>query len=452
MDGDMHSFGDTMLPIIADTFMNLAANLGGAKDKSEAGRFYLTQRISRAEADALYHGNWLGGKIVDMMADDMTREWREWSATKRDVQDIEATERRLDLKRKVKLCMQRALRDGGSAMLIGTGEDPTQEFRPQSIGKGGLLYVVPVSRWEISCGSLIYDPISPWFGHPSEYRMSSPDGKWLTIHPSRVVLFNVNGTGDILQTGEPWGASIFDRLRVPIRDLMAALAGVASMMAEAKVDIVKVPDLTLKVSDPKFREAVVARFTMANSIKSINNALLLDAKEEWDQKTQTWGGLPDILDRLMLICAGAADEPVTKLFGRSPAGLNATGESDLENHYNAIRSKQENILRPTLALLDDAIVRSSLGRVPRSLSYDWRSLWSSSDKEKSEVRLRHSQAVKALSDAKIFDPKSLATSAATSFDEDGFLPGLKAAKNPPDDDGTTPPDNEPSASEEPPTT
>ena len=30
--------------------------------------------------------------------------------------------------------------------------------------------------------------------------------------------------------------------------------------------------------------------------------------------------------------AGAAEIPVTKLFGRAPAGMNATGESDLANY------------------------------------------------------------------------------------------------------------------------
>ena len=58
----------------------------------------------------------------------------------------------------------------------------------------------------------------------------------------------------------------------------------------------------------------------------------------------TFTGLPDVYDRVMMDVAGAAKTPVTKLFGRSPAGMNATGESDMNNYYDYIDGLRENQL------------------------------------------------------------------------------------------------------------
>ena len=43
--------------------------------------------------------------------------------------------------------------------------------------------------------------------------------------------------------------------------------------------------------------------------------------------------------------------PQTLLFGRSPAGMNATGESDLENWYNFVERIQKLMLKPNLLVL-----------------------------------------------------------------------------------------------------
>jgi uncharacterized protein len=38
------------------------------------------------------------------------------------------------------------------------------------------------------------------------------------------------------------------------------------------------------------------------------------------------------------IVSGAADIPVTRLLGQSPAGMNATGTSDMKNYHDRIQS------------------------------------------------------------------------------------------------------------------
>ncbi|MCG6197883.1 DUF1073 domain-containing protein, partial [Anoxybacillus sp. LAT_38] len=71
----------------------------------------------------------------------------------------------------------------------------------------------------------------------------------------------------------------------------------------------------------------------------------------------------------MLDIAGACQIPVTKLFGRSPAGMNATGESDMQNYYEVIQQQQESILGPVLDKLLPIMCMSEFGAIPDDLEY-----------------------------------------------------------------------------------
>ena len=81
----------------------------------------------------------------------------------------------------------------------------------------------------------------------------------------------------------------------------------------------------------------------------------------------TFTGLPDVYDRMMMDVAGAARTPVTKLFGRSPAGMNATGESDLNNYYDYIDGLRETELRPIIERLLPIAALSAWGEIPDDL-------------------------------------------------------------------------------------
>ena len=65
--------------------------------------------------------------------------------------------------------------------------------------------------------------------------------------------------------------------------------------------------------------------------------------------------------------AGAAEIPATKLFGRSPQGFSATGESDLKNYAEMISSLQERMLRPALEKLLPVMAMSCWGFCPDDL-------------------------------------------------------------------------------------
>ena len=115
--------------------------------------------------------------------------------------------------------------------------------------------------------------------------------------------------------------------------------------------------------------AIQQRVENANVIKNYLNALVLDADEDYEQKTMTFAGLAEVMQQNRMGVAAALRMPMTKLFGLSASGFN-TGESDLEN-YNAmveseIRAPLTNVVRKLLKIT----MAKLFGYTP-SFKFEW---------------------------------------------------------------------------------
>lgn len=113
--------------------------------------------------------------------------------------------------------------------------------------------------------------------------------------------------------------------------------------------------------------------------------------------------MSDIYDKFMLDVAGAAEMPVTKLFGRAPAGMNATGESDLQNYYDSIETKQEDDLRPVLEKLLPVLCLSELGAVPDDLEFQFNPIRRPSDEEKRDLASKGTTSIVEAFNAGVID-------------------------------------------------
>lgn len=98
----------------------------------------------------------------------------------------------------------------------------------------------------------------------------------------------------------------------------------------------------------------------------------------------------------MMDVAGAARTPVTKLFGRSPAGLNATGEADLQNYYDYIDGLRETELRGIIERLLPVMTLSAWGMVPDDMDIDFPPMQTPDAKEIAEIVGRKTDAVLAV--------------------------------------------------------
>ena len=416
------------LPFI-DSLQNFVAGLGTSRDKASAST-YATPILTEFELGNMYRSSWLARKIVDIIPLDATRQWRQWQADNAQIELIEAEEQRLGLRVKIKEALTKARLFGGAGIYIGTRDtDPSKPLDPSRIGRGGLLYLAVIPRQQLSAVSLEDDPASPRYGLPKMYQVSASTGVQ-QVHPSRIAAFIGAPLPDnTLASGVEfgWGDSILVSCLDAIKQADGTLANVASMVFEAKVDVVKIPGFMEQIGDKEYRKRVYERLQLAGIAKGVNGMLVLDSEEEYDTKQLGFGNLPEITDRFLQIVSGAADIPATRLLGQSPAGLSSTGESDTRNYYDRIRAEQELSIGPAMAVLDECLIRSALGNRPPEIHYEWKSLWQSTPEQKATVGKTVADTIVALNNSKLWPVEVMSQAATTMLVEHGAAPGLETA-------------------------
>lgn len=422
-----------LLPAIraADGFQNLVANLGTSRDKASASGYVVTE-LNDADLDAAYRASSVAEKIVDMPAEDSCREWRAWQAEAEQIEKLEAEEKRLGIIGKVMEARKLARLFGGAAIYIGTADsNPATPLNQERVREGGLRYLSVLTRSELTADELQLDPRQPGFGRPIMYRMTAGNEAMVAIHPSRLAVFRGKTFLGIQnrQAHSGWGDSVLTSTLEKVKHLDATVANVASLVFEAKVDVIGIKDFTMGLRDggAAYEQLMLRRFGLAMTGKGINGTLMLDSEEEYDQKTASFSQLPELIDRFMQVVSAAAEIPMTRLFGMSPAGMNATGENDLRNYYDQVRKEQTLEMEPAMEVLDECLIRSALGDRPKEVHFNWRSLWQISEGERAEIGTKLTTAAETAIRTEAIPAEVMGEALVNALTEVGVFPGLEAA-------------------------
>jgi hypothetical protein len=212
-----------------------------------------------------------------------------------------------------------------------------------------------------------------------------------------------------------------------VKNADLAQSGFAALIDEAKLDILKIPDLMVLTATQEGTQQVLNRLSAANIGKSSWRALMLDAEEEWQQKQITWAGIPEIISAYLNVVAGAADIPVTRLLGQSPKGLQSTGDGEERDYHSMIRARQNELLGPALDRIDELLIRSALGSVPTDIYYEFAPLRDMDEKDAATIEGQFATALKARSDTGMFQEDVLAKAELNRMLESGRYPGLETA-------------------------
>lgn len=422
---------------ILDTLRSLVTGLGGDKDKS-IGLSFIMRQVSDAELNTMHRSDWLARKIVDIIPNDMTREWRAWQADGKQIQLIEKLEKSplVNTQIKVNVAMRKARLLRGSAIYMGLkGANPEEPIEFDKIKQGDLQYLNVLNRRDVTAAEVIKDVTSEFYGEPEYYEVASPgQAGILRIHPSRMIRFIGAEVLDEDSNNDNWGDSILQLVYDAVQNAGSVQQHISSLVAEAKTDVIYIPQLSQFLRDPVTTRQLTDRFAYANQMKSMFNMVLLegngtDTGEKWEQKQINFGQLPELVQQFLQIAAGAADIPVTRLLGQSPSGLNATGDGDIRNYYDNVSARQRTELTPRLQRLDEVTIRSALGVRPEEIYYTWNPLWAVSQKEKADIfKVKVDGArVIAGSAVPLMPIDALSDALVNMLVEDGSMPGLEKA-------------------------
>ena len=382
----------------ADGYANAAAFLGEDSPLFAAGTFLRSGLTSDPELlTAMYRENWLTMRIIDMPSEDMTRAWYRLSADLEEEQ-VHAL-RRLEARHSVKQEITNALRwarlYGGSLALMVIRDEEDRLDAPLDMDLllpgcfQGLLVLDRAQGVEPS-PELVSDLDDPDFGLPAFYtvNLEADSGRSVRLHHSRVLRF----VGRELPRTETvrenyWGASEMEHIQDELLKRSAASANIAQLIFQANITTLKMSDFgdMLSAGTEEQRRGVEAAMGMENRFRTSFGIQLLSRDDSFENHAYSFTGLSEIYEQFMMDMAGAAEIPATKLFGRSPQGMNATGESDLRNYYDMIASLQERQLRPALEKLLPVMAVSCWGFVPEDLEFVFEPVMTSSPAERAEL-------------------------------------------------------------------
>lgn len=381
-----------------DAFSNVLARLGAGTPNLLEGTEYSLQRMSRDfnTLNALYRESWIVRRIIDVIPADMLKNWITiTSGLDPDVEKrLSLTLRRTQLIDKLKRGMQWGRLYGGAlgVMLVKhQGYDLSQPLQLDWIMPGDFAGLLIFDRWNgvNPSSELIEDISDPDYGFPKYYTVTDPAGGGsVKIHHSRVVRF----TGNTLPFWEEiaemqWGASVVESIFDELRKRDNVSWNIAQLTFMANIRVLKMQDLgqLLAATDNESQAELLRTLEAQNMLLNNMGMQVMDAADGLETHQYTFGGLADCYQQFIMDISGAAEIPVTRLFGRSPSGLNATGESDLQNYYDMIAEKQESYLRPILNKVLPPFIISTLGSLPDDFDFEFDPVAEPSDKERADL-------------------------------------------------------------------
>ena len=363
-----------------DRWVNPLTGIGSQGDKTVHGAFHSVWRVLDQELVNLWNGSDIAKKIVELTPKEMFRCGYDLEGD--DVSESEANEFR-DWLVEMFAFDDTVLEGfrwgrlfGGGLLIMGLNDgremwEPLDEKNIRSFD-----YLNWVDRRYAYAQSQYAQLNSPNYGRVEVYLISNaiagagwnnygdvrpipPDtlkksgANISLVHESRCVRFDGNAADIVTrQRLAGWNWSVLQVVYDAMRQFEHAFDSASYLLSDASQGVFKLHGL-LKAITTGQKQAIADRVMIMEQTRSVMRGVALDAgnsegkgSEEFTRIATTFGGVADMLDRMMLRLCAATGYPATELFGMSPAGLNATGENDTRKWYDQIASLQRSELSP----------------------------------------------------------------------------------------------------------
>ena len=383
---------DNASTVNEDGYKNVLSGLAGAQDVASRGSYAADPMLGKQQLEAIFSSDGLGRRIVELAAEESLRQWltiagdegqavldaMESSGVQRLVTDAYVWSRLYG-----GAVILRLLDDGGAL------EKPLDRTRLRRV-LGYRVYDRHKVTW--TTADLEQDELSPNFGQPAFYTIQPSNGlPPRRVHVSRLcVLDGARLPEDVRQQNSGWGASTLQGVWTYLMRTGQNYGYAGNIMRDFVQAVLSVNGLTQMLAAGQDK-LVADRVQLLDLSRSILNTMILDAENEtYTKQASSVAGLSDLMDRFNEALCAVTGYPMTKLFGRSPAGMNATGESDLRNYYDMLASDQKTHLSPVMEEIVRDIYSAKEGPTrgvePEAWSIKWNSLWQPTEAEIATTR------------------------------------------------------------------
>lgn len=395
LDGSIKKVGKIK---IDDAFSNQWARIGFGTDALINKTEYPLTRMTFDYNlfNSLFRDNWLVQNIVSLIPEDMLKNWFK---LKIDI-DPEMLDRFDRVVRKTRL--KQKLLDGlkwgrlyggavGLILIEGQDEELEKELDLESIDNDSFKGLYILDRWtgvEPSL-ELIDDINDPDFGEPKYYTIVNNENNLnAKVHHSRIVKFIGRKLPYYERIAEQyWGSSEIESVYQEVIKRDNVSNNIANLTFKANLAIYEMEnvDQLFAIAGTQAQKRFWDMINAQSILESNFGTRVINKGDGYHKEQYSFAGLPEVYDSIMMDVAGATHIPVTKLFGRSPAGMNSTGESDLQNYYDYIIQIREAQLTPIIDKLLPIIAMSTFGEIPKDLDFEYNDVRTLTDENKANI-------------------------------------------------------------------
>jgi phage-related protein (TIGR01555 family) len=379
-----------------DGWVSATLGYGGSRDKTQTSSFF-ADSLTYEACRSLYRGDPLAGRIVDLVPREALRQGVVVTHTD-DTAGADAVQQAiedLDALHVLGEAWGAARWGGGGAVLIGALDGTSDLSLPLNLNRvravNGLTFLeaselLPEATYnDLASGKM--GKTATWRVMPMAQGNAATAFLNTTVHESRLLIFTGIRVGNKPASntaGMGWGDSVLNRVYQVLRNFNVSWQAAGVLLTDISQAVYKIRGLGELIAGDgaAFRN----RMEAIELGRSTLRATILDAElEDFERKATPLGGLPEMLDRFMVLLAAAAGIPVTRLMMQSPSGLNATGESDTRHFYDDVVSERSAKFDPQLRKLISVLAAAA--NVAQGCKIKYPPLWQPSATEIAKARL-----------------------------------------------------------------
>lgn len=401
-----------------DGWMNVFTGAGvQGRDKREATVWSASGGVTLPDATLMdiYRCDGFAKRVIDLPANDMTRQWFTVDGDSEGLA-VKALDD-LNARGVFTSALKWSRLYGGSLIVMGVddgSQDLAQPLNEDGIRKVGFLHVY--EKCLVSRSRMYTDPANEKFGQTEVYQVTPVTGSPFSVHESRVLVFDgIDVPSRARADNDGWGDSVIQSMYGRIRGMADAYVSVESIIQEFIIGVFTIDNLQDLIANGQ-EELVRKRLQLVDLSRHMLRSVLVDKEEDYKRITASVAGLGDLVNKLEQALSAVSGVPVTLLFGQSPAGLQATGASDVRFYYDSIAAQQEQRLRKNAERLIYLVYKSAEGPKPTSgdIESGWAvrfiPLWEPTESEVIEMRSKQSETDERYVNTGVLTPADVALS------------------------------------------
>lgn len=336
---------------------------------------------------------------VEILAEDMTREWIEFTvegddeakASKEDrVKELEAAFKSHNVQGLFRDAIEQ---DGyfGRGHIYVDVKDAWQDdaelqtpldLKPEKIGKGDLKRLQRVEPLWVYPGAYdATDPLNPAYFKPQNWWVNAR-----VVDHSRLLTFVSRPMPDLLKPAYQFGGISTTQMMKPYVDnWLRSRQSVSDLLFAFSVMVLST-NLDELLTNGAVQQLLL-RLDAFVRCRDNRGVMAIDkSKEDLKNVSAPLGTVDALLAMSQEQMSAPSGLPLVVLFGVTPKGLNATAEPELVAYRASLKARQERVVRPNLTKVMHVIMLDLWGEIDDGIDFTFKPLIELSAKEQAELR------------------------------------------------------------------